>query len=185
MKISWVFAQGYSLDPTIDVNKIKDVGPTWGGWQTWRSCGTDNVICHDLSKARELVARAFHGVCNFYVPKKNYEALSRPVGIKLYEGEFVQETLAIQDIIALHLAAQNSDIVLMMGFDLSTPILPEDDRFEKHRILNHHGLIRSVIANNPTVQWVAIDHPKELDPAYKSITNLTCDKMENVIQLLV
>ena len=185
MRISWVYAQGYSLDPTVDINKIKDVGPTWGGWQTWRSCGTDNVICHELSKARELTQRAFHAVCNFYIPKKNYESLSRPVGVKLYEGEFPQETLAIQDIISLHLAAQNSDIVLMMGFDLATPVLPEDDRFEKHRILNQHGLIRGVVSGNPDVQWVVVDHAGDLDKAYQILPNLTCDNMENVIQLLV
>ena len=185
MNINWVYASDYQLDPVVDVDRIKTIGPSWGSWRTWRSCSTDNVICHDLGKSRELLQRAFQAVCNFYVPKKYYESLSRPIGIKLYDGDFDLETDNIEDIIALHLAAQSSDIILLLGFDLKTPILPDDDRFAWHKILNRHGLIRSVINNNPNTQWVAVDHTNDLDLAYQTLTNLTCDQMENVIQLLV
>lgn len=185
MRISWVYAEGYDLDPVIDVDRIKNIGPTWGSWRTWRSCSTDNVLCHDLSKARELTQRAFHAVCNFYVPKQYYESLLRPTGINLYDGEFTHEVDSVEDIIAMHLAAQGSDIVLLLGFDLSTPVVSEDDRFARHKTLNRHGLIRSAIVNNPNVQWVVVDHSEDLDKAYQTITNLTCDRMENVIQLLV
>ena len=185
MRISWVYAEGYSLDPSVDVDAVKQIGSTWGGWRTWRPCSTDNVVCHDLNKARELLQRAFQAVCNFYLPKKHYEQLSRPMGIKLYDGDFNQEVDGIEDIIAMHLAVQQSDIVLLLGFDFSAPVLPEDDRFQKHKILNRHGLIRSAISSNVQTQWVLVDHPEELDKAYQTLTNLTCDKMENVIQLLV
>lgn len=185
MQISWVYAEGTDLDPTIDIDRIKSIGSTWGSWRTWRSCSTDNVTCNDLAKARELVQRAFHAVCNFHVPKKHYAELNRPQGVRLYEGEFAHETDHIEDIISMHLAAQDRDIVLLLGFDLTTPVLPEDDRFEKHKILNYHGLIRSTIKNNAQTQWVVIDHPGDLDKAYQTLPNLTCDKMENVIQLLV
>jgi hypothetical protein len=185
MNISWVFADTHSLDPTIDVDRIKNIGSTWGGWRTWRSCGTDNVICSELDKARELIKRNFQNCCNFYTPRKHYESLSRPTGVRLYDGDFDQATYGIEDIIAMHLAAVNSDVVLLLGFDLSTPVLPESDQLERHKILNRHGLIRSAISTNNVTQWVAIDHPKDLDRAYQVLPNLTCDQMENVIQLLV
>ncbi len=185
MNISWVFAENYSLDPAIDLDRIKNTGPTWGSWRTWRSCGTDNVICHDINKTRELLKRAFQAVCNFHIPKSHFETLIKPLGVRLYDGEFNQETTGIEDIIAMHLAAQNSDIVLLVGFNLATPELSEDDRFQRHQILNRHGLIRGAISNYAQTQWVVVDHSADLDKAYQSLTNLTCDQMENVIQLLV
>ena len=111
MQVNWVFADGHQLDPAIDIEKLKSIGPTWGSWRTWRSCGTDNVICHDRSKAEELLTRSFQTSCNFYIPKKYYQELNRPAGVKLYEGDFTQELDHIEDIIALHLIASTSDIV--------------------------------------------------------------------------
>ena len=88
MRINWIFADDLVLDPTIDVDQIKNIGATWGSWRTWRGCGTDNVLCHDRSRATELLGRAFQAVCNFHVPKKHYQDLGRPLGVKLYDGDF-------------------------------------------------------------------------------------------------
>lgn len=183
MKISWVAAADYRLDPAIDVDQIKSVGPVWGSWQTWRSCNTDNVICHQQQKGRELLDRAFQAVCNFHIPRRLYESLGRPVGIRLYDGEFDQELDDIEDIVAMHLAAADSDIVLMLGFDWT---LPKDvqDRFEQHKLTNRHGLMHGAIANQDRVQWVAIDC-KSMDPSYQNLPNLTCDKLQNALQLLI
>lgn len=184
MNVSWVFDSGYSLDPTVDIDKIKNIGSTWGSWKTWRSCSTDNVICADLGKARDLLKRSFQTLCNFYVPRKFYQDLGRPTGLCMYDGEFTQEINDIESIVALHLVAKPGDIVLLVGFDFRTPA-PADDQYERIKIRNQMGLLRSAIVNNPDTQWVAVDHSHELDKAFQNIPNLTCDKMENVIQLLV
>lgn len=183
MRVNWVVTAEYQLDPVVDLERVRGIGPIWGSWKTWRSCATDNVICHSPAKARELLDRAFQAVCNFYVPRGAYEFLKRPVGVKLYEGEFLHDTDSIEDIIALHLAAASSDIILMLGFDL-TEIQSTEDRLANHRAFNRHGLIRSVIGASPSVQWVAVDHQSEMDRSYRELPNLTCDTMKNALQLL-
>lgn len=183
MRVAWAVAANYSLDPAQDTDRLKAIGPIWGSWRTWRACATDNVICHNQAKARELLDRAFQAVCNFYVPRSHYEFLKRPLGIRLYEGDYQQEVDDIEDVIALQLAAASADIVLMLGYDLSRLPTP-DDRFEQHKLINRHGLIRSAIAGMPQVQWVAVDHTSKMDKAYTELTNLTCDTMANALQLL-
>lgn len=184
MRVNWVFADGYHLDPTIRVDQIKTVGSTWGSWRTWRGCGTDNVICHDRAKCMELIGRAFQAVCNFYIPKSYYQELNRPMGVKLYEGDFNMDIDHHEDIVGMNLVANLSDIVLLVGFDLSLTDLPPD-QFDRHKLKNYHGLIRSVIDTNQNTQWVLVDHPKILDKAYQNLPNLTCDTMENALKLLI
>lgn len=184
MRINWVFADTYQLDPTIDLERIKSIGPTWGSWRTWRGCGTDNVVCHDSAKAHELVKRALQAVCNLYIPKRYYQELGRPVGIKLYDGDFDHDLDHAEDVVSMHIVSGISDIVLMAGFDLG-PISEVSDRFEKHKLQNYHGMIRSLLAQNETVQYVLVDHDANLDKAYQNLPNLTCDVMANVLKLLV
>jgi len=184
MRINWVFASFWIPDVTIDMDGVKNTGPSWGSWKSWRACSTDNVICHDRGRAQELLNRAFQAVCNFYVPRKYYQELGRPVGIKLYDGDFLEEAPDLEDIIAMHLAAANSDIVLLAGFDFSKPMLV-DDKFEMHKIKNRLGLTRQVIASNQDIQWVIVDHAAEMDTAFTELPNLTRDTVNNVLQLLV
>lgn len=184
MRVAWCVAAAYQLDPAISIDQVKAVGPVWGSWRTWRGCATDNVICHDRAKARELLDRAFQAVCNFYLPRAHYEFLQRPVGVKLYEGDYQEQLDALEDVIALQLAAAAADIVLMLGYDLGQ-MPAQADRFEQHKLVNRHGLIRSTIADAGQTQWVAIDHPGDLDKAYQNLPNLTCDTMQNALQLLL
>lgn len=183
MRVHWVVAAGYAIDPGLDLEQLKSIGPIWGSWKTWRSCGTDNVICHDRTKARELLDRAFHAVCNLYLPRAHYEFLQRPLGVKLYEGDFQQEMDEIEDVIAMDLAASSADLVLLLGFDFDT-IVKTEDRMGNHRSTNRHGLIRSRISSHATVQWVAIDSTAKMDKSYRDLTNLTCDTMTSVLKLL-
>lgn len=184
MRVNWVFADTYQLDPTISIEHIKAVGPTWGSWRTWRSCGTDNVICHSVDKSKDLIERAFQAVCNFYVPKSFYQILNRPKGLKLYDGDFGHDVDHAEDIVAMHMASAVSDIILLVGFDLTKP-KPTDDKFEKHKIQNYHGMIYSLINSNHDLQWVLVDHVDEMDKSYQSLPNLTCDTMANALKLLV
>jgi hypothetical protein len=118
-----------------------------------------------------------------YIPKHDYQGLDRPMGVKLYDGEYNLQISRVEEVIAMHLAAQSSDIVLMLGFDL---VVPENitDKQEQHNIKNYHGLVRSAIASNDTVQWVAVDHTATPDQAYSALSNFSCDVMDNVLQLL-
>jgi len=184
MKINWVFADGYQIDPTVNIDSIKSIGPTWGSWKTWRGCSTDNVICHDVTKAHELIQRAFQAVCNFYVPKDYYQSIGRPMGVKLYEGSFTQEVDCPENVVALHLVSNISDIVLLAGFDLSEKE-KDSDRFQEHKNFNYRALIHSIIVANPDTQWVLVDHPNSVDKSFKKLSNLTCDIMPNVLKLLV
>lgn len=182
MRVNWVFAHDYVLPPELDIERIKRVGASWGSWTTWRGCSTDNVICNEFGRAKSLIARAFQAVCNFYVPRHLYQDLARPLGVKLYDGDFSLNTDHIEDIVAMHLASQHSDIVLLVGFSLF--VSPTSDALDTHKIKNYHGMIRSVIANSNEVQWVAVDHTADLDSAYAALENITCDQMDNVLNLL-
>jgi hypothetical protein len=184
MKVTWIVAAGYSPDKPIDSESLKKIGPIWGSHRTWRDYNTDNVVCHDLDRGRQLIVRAFQAVCNLYLPKKHFADLGRPLGVRLYDGDFDQPVDDIEDIISMHLASQNSDICLLVGFDLALPESIED-RYQAHVIKNRHGMIRSVIAATPNVQWAVIDHSGNLDKSYQKLPNLTRDTMENALKLLI
>ena len=132
MNISWVLADSATADPTVDICNLKRLGAFWGSWRTWRAFQTDNVICHEQSKAAELIKRNFQDNCNFYIPNDTYKSLSRPDGVRLYEGAFLHDVDRQEEIIAMHLAVTTTDIVLLFGFDFTEPINLED-RLIEHR----------------------------------------------------
>jgi hypothetical protein len=183
MKISWVISEQLQLDPTVDLSRIKEIGPIWGSWRTWRGCQTDNVICNDFKKAEELIKRAFHSVCNFYIPNSAYSSLERPKGVQIYEGEFVHDVDRQEEIVAMYLAALDSDIVLLLGFDFSTKE-PKSDKLEEHRAKNYNGLTKQAMVSNPNVQWVVVDHAMDLRKDLQSLGNLNKDTLDNVIGML-
>lgn len=175
MNLTWVFAADYILDPVINSDQMKNIGSTWGSWKTWRTCGTDNVICHNQRKAQELVDQSFQRSCNFFVSKSVAAKLKNATGVKLYDGNFEQSLSNIEDIIAIHLAASSSDVVLLVGFNLESPVTSIDQIY--------HGLIIGAFKNYPNTQWVLVDHTTELAKPYQELSNLTCDIMKNVLQL--
>jgi len=180
MRTCWIIADDFA-SPHIEPEQIKKIAPVWGSWRTWRAWHTDNVLCDDLPKAKELVQRAFHSVCNFYTANKNFAELGRLNKINLYEGEFPGELDHREQIIAMHLVAENNDLVLLLGFDLTDKKF--DDKFESHKHLNYINAFRATLNTYPETQWVLIDHPGEVS---KKITppNLTKDSFDSVIQLL-
>lgn len=183
MKISWVFANGYRPNPSIDIEKVKAIGSTWGGWPTWHTCQTDNVICHNFVKARELIGYGFQTRCNFFIPHQCFEELGSPAGVNQYQGQFEHDVDHAEDIVALHFVSAMSDLVLLAGFDFGV-INPPTDKSAQNKIQNYHGLVRTAIKNS-TIEWIAVDHHATLDQIYQSLPNLTCDTIENVLQLLV
>jgi hypothetical protein len=182
MNISWVFADTLVLDPLTDVDTMKEIGPMWGSWRTWRSCSTDNVICHDLAKAKELMKRNFQTSCNFYIPNQHWTTLDRPEGVRLYEGSFLDEYQP-EEIVAMHLAASQSEIVLLLGFDLSEKA-KQPEKLLEHRAHVYRTLVKHVIENNPEVQWVLVDHEGDIMKMLRNLPNLTKDTMEMALSLL-
>lgn len=183
MRVNWVVASHMVLDPAVSPDDLKVVGPVWGSWRSWRGCETDNVVCHDVDKARQLLGRAFQSVCNLYLPRRHYQDLQRPMGAKWYDGDFQQDVQDIEDIIAMHLAAENSDIMLLMGFDLGP--VSEQEPLQRHREAHRRGLIRQIIRDRADIQWVLIDHAQDLEPALADLPNITRDQFQNVLKLLV
>jgi hypothetical protein len=184
MRVNWIIAADHAFENSVDSESLKKIGPVWGSHRTWRNHNTDNVVCHDHNRSQQLITRAFQAVCNLYLPKKHFADLGRPLGVKLYDGDFDQPVDDIEDIISMHLASQNSDICLLVGFNLTLPESIED-RYQAHLIKNRHGMIRSVIAATPNVQWVVIDHPGHIDKSYQKLPNLACDTMQNALTLLI
>jgi hypothetical protein len=181
-QISWVLADSAVVDPTVDIDRLKALGPFWGSWKTWRAYQTDNVVCHDQSKASELTKRNFQNSCNFYIPNSIYASISRPKDILLYEGAFVHDNDHQEEIVALHLAASTSDIVLLVGFDLAE-LVPSEDRLATHRAQVYRNHIRQVIKDYNQITWVAIDHPAALDPRLTDLGNITKDNLLTVLSL--
>jgi len=183
LRTNWIFGSHWVPDSKLDLDAVKQIAPSWGSWRSWRACRTDNVICHDPAEAKKLLARAFQAVCNFYLPRSQFQELNRPVGVRLYDGDYREEATDIDDIIAMHLVVKQSDLVLIAGINLASPVIPADP-MDQHRLRNRFGLIRSIIANNPKVQWVLVDHVEYPDPAFLNLPNLTRDNMKSVLKLL-
>jgi hypothetical protein len=181
MRCCCLIADGFA-STYIEPDQIKGVGSTWGSWKTWRSWKTDNVLCHDFSQSQQLLQRAFQAVCNFYTQRKHYAALNRPLGVNLYDGDFQAEIDHPEEIVAMHLVADQNDLVLLFGYDLT--VKDSEDRFENHKRTNYVNAFRATLNTYPNTQWVLIDHPGAIDPSLGSITNITCDKFETVLQLL-
>lgn len=183
MKINWIIADNVKLDAQT-IEKLKLIGPLWGGWPSWHNCSTDNVICHELPMAQEFVERQQQKKCNFYVPNSFFQDLDRPAGVKLYAGEFGLETDYKNEIICMHLVSSRSDIVLLKGMNLTAPQTFETS-LQKHRWHNYKNLVKQVIVDHPSTQWVLVDHSTDIDKEFKKLTNLTVDSLSNVIKLLL
>jgi hypothetical protein len=140
------------------------------------------VICHNQSKAVELIKRNFQTHCNFYIPNSVYYSIDCPAGVKLYEGNFVHDVINQEEIVAVHLAATTSDIVLLLGFDLAE-LVPTSDRLKTHQAHHHRNLIRQAIKDYEHVQWVVVDHFEKLDPNLVNLPNISTDSLQAVLAL--
>ena len=182
-KISWVLSDSVVLDPTEDIDSFKRIGAFWGSWRTWRACQTDNVICHDQVKAAELVQRNFQNLCNFYIPDSVHASLDRPAGLRVYAGEFVHDVIRQEEIVALHLAASTSDIVVLLGWDLGE-LLPNPDRLQANQAQHHRNLVRQAFLDYNQIQWVIVDHVGPLDPNLANLDNIVTDTVSTVLNLI-
>lgn len=180
MNINWLLADSVFLDPGVDIAVLKEIGSLWGSWKTWRMCQTDNVVCHDHNKALELLGKNFQNFCNFYIPNSVYKTLEPPPNkLHKYEGDFAYQVDNKDEIVALNLVATVSNIVLLLGFDWSTNVDPDDTKRRTYQ-----GLTAHTIKSQPDIQFVLIDHPGKLASEFAGIENLSQDTMSNVLALL-
>jgi hypothetical protein len=175
MNINWVLANQTVLDPLVDLESIKTIGSTWGSWHTWRGCQTDNVICHNAEKAQELIQNSFHTLCNFYIPNFVYDT-NRPTGVKSYIGEFDRYVANPEELVAMHLASTSSDLILLLGFNLTEPTDTERDRL---------GLTYSIIKNTPNVQWVLLDHEGTTWSEITKLPNFSQDSLHKALNMFL
>ena len=183
MKINWVVADSAVIPPDVDISVLKDIAAIWGSWRTWRGCSTDNVICNEAGQARDLLKRRMNEMCNMYVPAAIYAELDRPRSVKIYQGQFTFEIDRKEELIAMQLVADQSDIVLLLGFDWTEKPISAD-RLTAHRALNYQRFVKDVISNNPSVQWILVDHPGVVPDDLAQFENLTYSSMEETIELL-
>ena len=181
-KITWVLADSTVFDPGENLDDLKRLGAFWGSWRIWRSCQVDNVVCHDQSKANELIKRKFQSRCNFYVPDLVYVGLGRPEAVKVYAGEFVHDVIRQEEIVALHLSASTNDIVLLFGWDL-TELKLENDKLLANQQLHHRNMVRQALINYNQTTWVVVDHPEPLDPNIARLENVVTDSLATVLDL--
>lgn len=173
MKIAWLFSENTDLGPRVDIDQLRDLAPIWGSWRTWRSYGTDNVICYNSTQARQLLEQEYQKVCNLYIHQTVWEELGKPLNTRCFGGEFPHSFEFADDVVAMHLAAAVNDIVLMIGFKLDSaqPNSPYLD------------FVAQTVQTTKT-QWVLIDHNSKLSNSFAGLKNITCDKLQNVLQLL-
>jgi hypothetical protein len=109
-------------------------------------------------------------------------SLGRPAGVRLYAGDFVHDVIRQEEIVAVHLAATTSDIVLLLGWDL-TKLKPTSDRLESNQAQHHRNLLHQAIKDYGQTQWVAVDHLNPLAPSLQVLENLVLDTMDTVLAL--
>jgi hypothetical protein len=180
MRSCWVLSENFA-STHITPDQLKNIGSVWGSWRTWRAWHTDNVLCDDVFTAQDLTQREFHLGCNFYTANKNYAQLGRPQRVNLYEGNLPGELEFPEEIIAMHLVAEQNDLVLLLGFDLTDK--KSDDKFETHKRTNYINAFRATLNTYPNTQWVLIDHPGAVTKKI-TLSNLTQDSFDSVVALL-
>lgn len=184
MNIQWVLADNVIIDSTVDIQRMRKCGAFWGSWKTWRAYNTDNVICNNMTKAEDLIKRAFQTTCNFYISNKVFNLINRPKGVRLYEGDFMDHDVENQDeLVAMNLAASICDVVLLIGFDWSEK--PKNkDKLKEVQARNYRGLVHQAIKSTPHVQWILVDHSEDISKDLSELPNLDKDTLSNVLDLL-
>lgn len=175
MNINWVVADAIELDPVINVDQLKTIGSIWGGWRSWRVCQTDNVVCHEVERAQQLIDQKFQSRCNFYVPNSLYMTLADQTQLRAYEGNLAHQINHPDELIAMYLAATISDIVILLGFDW-TGI--NSDQQE----IDYRGLVAATMANNADTQWVLLDQTGPVRAELTKLPNFTQDTLANVLK---
>lgn len=177
MKISIVFANQTWVSPLIDLGKLRHVGMIWAAWNQWHQLFPHHTVCHDMTRAKELIAGGFHRRTELFIPETAFNALNKPKGVKMYGGEFLHEISRPEELIAMFLASATSDIVVLVGYDWTVPT--PNDTLEAFAVENRMRVIQDAIRGAPNVQWIVVGEsvPEQL----KEFENVDHDTLENII----
>lgn len=177
MRICWVISEEIEAD-SLDMKIVREVAPSWGSWKTWKEHKTENCISTNLTHTTDLIKRAFHAICNFYIPQDHYTKAGSPMGVKLFDGTFKNNNISNKnDLVALNLATPGNDIVLMSGFNFSAT----EDEGRKEYYFN----VCELMKKHSTVQFVLVDYEGNLDTWAEKQENLTLDTIDSVKNLLI
>lgn len=176
MNISWILAEHAILPANVSPNTLNSVAPIWSSWRNIRSYKADNAVCYDSNRAKQLLDLDWHQLCNLYVPT-DLQQKTKKSPVYAFGGTFDQDIVSHDDIVCCHLAASNNQVVLLLGFDLTK------HNTKPSQIL-YADLMYTTIETYPNTQWVLVNHSNDLQDRFRSLTNLTCDSMDNVLNLL-
>jgi hypothetical protein len=174
MNICWVLAEHAVIPIALTAITLKSVAPIWSSWRNVRSFDVDNAVCYDIEQASKLIANDYHTVCNLYVSETVVQQ-HQNLPLKAFGGSFDFDIVSQDDIVGLHLASAQGQVVLLLGFDLGPKGSKPSDYLE---------LIYQTINSYPQTQYVIIDQPGSVDKKLLTLANLTCDNLENVLTLL-
>lgn len=182
MKITWVIDQDAIARPNTNLAKMKDLGSTWGSWATWKEWKTDNIVAYDYAKTADLVRRKYQDYSNLYIQENYYNQLNRPTNVKLYNGSFDTDFSNQEQVMAMILTAATADVVILLEFNLN-PEMPTDP-YQRHLKKNYQTAVTRALMTFPNTQWVFVDPIGEINNTITELPNVSCDTMENVLQLI-
>jgi hypothetical protein len=175
MNVSWVLAEHAILPANVSASTLNSVAPVWSSWRHVRGYQVDNAVCYDTAAAQQLIDHDWHQLCNLYVPTE-LQQKTKKCPVYAFGGTFDFDIASHDDIVCLHLAASQNQVVLLLGFDLAPTNVSSQ--------LTYLDLIHTTIDSYPDVQWVLVNHSHNLYNKVKQLTNLTCDSINNVLNLL-
>jgi hypothetical protein len=181
IKFCWILDQD-SIPDLEQAPRMKSLASFWGSWQTWRIWQTDNVICSDFNTAKDLLKRKWQTQCNLYINQNDYNSLGRPIGVKLFSGEFDSDFPKKEQVISMMLVGNMYDIVFLVGFDLDDR--DHNDEYEKYLWYSYQTAVKRALISHPDTQWILIDSDKKIGKRFQDLSNLTSDKIENVLDFL-
>jgi hypothetical protein len=74
------------------------------------------------------------------------------------------------------------DIVFLVGFDLDDR--DHNDEYEKYLWYSYQTAVKRALISHPDTQWILIDSDKKIGKRFQDLSNLTSDKIENVLDFL-
>lgn len=177
MKISVVFANQAWVDPLVNLFDLRKVGTIWAAWNQWHQLFPHRTICHWYQESQRLIDAGFHRRCEMFVPETVFNALKKPRGVKSYGGEFLHEIPDPEELVAMFLAAAESDIVVLVGYNWALP--DNNDSMATYIAENRLAVIMDAIRGAPDVQWIIAGDtvPEQL----REFENVDSDTLENII----
>lgn len=181
-RISWILDDNSNCRPSYNVEEMRQIGPLWGGLDTYREWYTDNVVSLDLNESRTFVSRNLHLNANLHVPQTHYGSLDRPKGIRLFEHGYTELFPRQNQLCSIMLLGGHHDILLLLQFKVNKNLT--GDKLWDHNEKVYIRELKAAIASFEDTQFVAIDSSDDIAEELKELPNFTCDSYENVLELL-